>query len=435
VFLTFYLNQRPWFCTFETMKNPLFIIPILFLFSCSTNEKPVIDDKPKSKVWRGVLVLDSEGMIKLPFLFEYDVNDSNTQKITLLNAEERIEVTNVRQEGDSLFIRMDPYDSELQIAFEKKEMKGVWINRTKGDDYIIPFYARNGSKLRFLEPKFEEYDVNGKFQVQFGDSSKGFPALAELKQKGNKVTGTFRTETGDYRYLEGVQSGNRLFLSCFDGSHAFLFTSNVEIDSADNQLNLNNGYFYSGNHYQKKWTGAKNDTFDLMHPDSLTYIKDDTSSFGFQLGMSSGDVLSLEHPNFSNKVSFIQIMGTWCPNCKDETEYLKSVYEKWGADQVYVLAIAFENGNNVEQAQSRLSSYRKNMNIPYDLVYGGTSKKEKVTDIFPALNKIISFPTLIILDKQQQVVKIHTGFNGPATSRYQPFVEEMTALIDSLVTQ
>jgi hypothetical protein len=39
------------------------------------------------------------------------------------------------------------------------------------------------------------------------------------------------------------------------------------------------------------------------------------------------------------------------------------------------------------------------------------------------LNSIIAYPTMIFLDEENKVQKIHTGFNGPATSDYPLFVE------------
>ena len=35
------------------------------------------------------------------------------------------------------------------------------------------------------------------------------------------------TETGDYRYLDGVVSGSKMYLSAFDGAHAFLFNKKM----------------------------------------------------------------------------------------------------------------------------------------------------------------------------------------------------------------
>ena len=58
-----------------------------------------------------------------------------------------------------------------------------------------------------------------------------------FKQEGSKVTGTFRTTTGDYRYLEGVMDGNQMQLSTFDGAHAFLFTATVS-DSTNDRVFL-----------------------------------------------------------------------------------------------------------------------------------------------------------------------------------------------------
>jgi hypothetical protein len=49
------------------------------------------------------------------------------------------------------------------------------------------------------------------------------------------------------------------------------------------------------------------------------------------------------------------------------------------------------------------------------------------------LNKIISFPTTIIIDKKGIVRQIHTGFSGPGTGEYyNKFVEEFTRFMEKL---
>ena len=53
-----------------------------------------------------------------------------------------------------------------------------------------------------------------------------------------------------------------------------------------------------------------------------------------------------------------------------------------------------------------------------------------------ALNKIIAFPTTIFLNKQHDIVKIHTGFSGPATGNdYLAFKQKTEALINQLIKQ
>ncbi|MDZ7849132.1 MAG: hypothetical protein U5L96_21760 [Owenweeksia sp.] len=46
------------------------------------------------------------------------------------------------------------------------------------------------------------------------------------------------------------------------------------------------------------------------------------------------------------------------------------------------------------------------------------------------LNHVMSFPTTIYLNQQHEVVKIHTGFNGPGTPLYDDFVSRNTSFIE-----
>ena len=49
------------------------------------------------------------------------------------------------------------------------------------------------------------------------------------------------------------------------------------------------------------------------------------------------------------------------------------------------------------------------------------------------LNGITAFPTLLILDENNRVFKIHTGFNGPATSQYESFKKDFELSIEKLL--
>ena len=52
--------------------------------------------------------------------------------------------------------------------------------------------------------------------------------------------------------------------------------------------------------------------------------------------------------------------------------------------------------------------------------------------MFPVLDRINAFPTMIVLDKNDQIKLVHTGFDGPATSRYESFSSQFRTLITSL---
>jgi hypothetical protein len=114
------------------------------------------------------------------------------------------------------------------------------------------------------------------------------------------------TETGDFRFMEGNVTVDSLFLSAFDGSHAFLMKSRIVGDSMY-------GVFLSGKHWKGTWNARCNESFDLPHPDSLTYIVDN-KPVEFTLNDLDGNTFTFPNSTFENKVTIIQIMGTWCPN-------------------------------------------------------------------------------------------------------------------------
>ncbi len=147
----------------------------------------------------------------------------------------------------------------------------------------------------------------------------------------------------------------------------------------------------------------------------------------------------LEVPSaaFDNKVKIFTIMGTWCPNCRDELVFLTRFLQENPelADKVSVLGFSFERTKDVAKANAQLLAYKKKLGIPFDIVYGGEANKGAAEQFFPSLDKVKAFPTMIILDKQNQVVQVHTGFDGPATSRYESFKKEFTQLITTAVGQ
>ncbi|CAN0606627.1 unnamed protein product, partial [Ectocarpus sp. 12 AP-2014] len=157
----------------------------------------------------------------------------------------------------------------------------------------------------------------------------------------HKVTGTFRTTTGDYRFLDGVMDGDSLKLSAFDGAHAFLFTAKVTDSSM-------NGVFYSGNHFKEPFVATRNDDFELPDPDSLTFLNEGYDKLAFTFPDSNGDKVSLSDDRFHNKVVIVQLMGTWCPNCLDETKFLVE-YMAENKD-IEVIGLAFESAKTEDKA-------------------------------------------------------------------------------------
>jgi len=164
----------------------------------------------KQGIWRGTLLLNSETQLELPFNFEVK-NIKNKYVLTIHNAQERIVVDEVQIKNDSLIFKMPIFDTEFitQIIADTL-IKGVWINHTKKENNRVTFKAQYGNNRRFITNNIKTSNFySGKWETTFSantsDSSKAIGIFKYIKNS-NLVEGTFLTETGDYRFLEGCDS-------------------------------------------------------------------------------------------------------------------------------------------------------------------------------------------------------------------------------------
>lgn len=405
---------------------------LLFIFCFST-----VALFPQSKInagmWRGVLTLNKEQNIELPFIFE--IVAKNKDQIVIHNATERIVVDEVTIKGDSLNFKMPVFDSEFRTKLINGALEGVWINHSRKDKNILAFKAEYNKTSRFNFPADKPHSFyEGKWECDFSsgtsDSSK---AIGIFKHENGSVyvTGTFLTETGDYRYLDGMMSKGKLYLSCFDGSHAFLFTA----ESSDGN-SITKGDFYSGMHHHESWTAKRNDKFELRNPESLTYLKNPNEKINFSFPNLENKTVTLNDKKFENKPVIIQIMGSWCPNCMDETAYLSEVYKKNKAQGLEIIALAYERSPDFEKAKTTVSRVKNRFGVEYEILITGVSGAAKASETLPFLNKVMAFPTTIILDKKHLVRSIYTGFNGPATGKaYDDYKHQTEILINKLIKE
>jgi len=146
-----------------------------------------------------------------------------------MNGEERIKVSDIEigrnkeNNKDTFLIEFPIYESYLKGYYNERIIEGEWVVTTK-KNYALPFVAKYGKNYRFTQLKQKPVmDLTGNWEVQFEDENGPYAGVGEFKQDGNELRGTFRTETGDYRFLEGTVQKDKLYLSVFDGAHAFLF--------------------------------------------------------------------------------------------------------------------------------------------------------------------------------------------------------------------
>lgn len=445
-----YFEQKPGM-TSQILSIATLMLTLTLFSGCLVIEHPHSRLAPGT--WRGVLKLDPAQASRvggsgeqqrrapidfeevtageLPFLFEVVYDSPDSFHIVIVNGEEKIEVRDIRYgldrstAKDTLVMEFPLMDSRIEAVCESGVMQGHWIVQYK-EDYRIPFEARFGEGHRFTElRKPPALDLSGSWAVVFEPGQEGeYPALGEFVQNGNQLTGTFRTETGDFRFLEGTVQANKLYLSCFDGSHAYLFEGKIMPDSTLQ------GIFRSGSHYLGFWQARRDAFFRLADPDTLTKASTPGQKVSFRFPDPLGRTISTDDPEFAGKPLIIQILGTWCPNCLDESRFLRDFAQK--ETEVKVIGIAFERYRETELAAKAVRTYSERLDLPYPVLLGGYFDKKEAAKHVPFLQDIKAYPTMVFLDKEHRIARIHTGFDGPATSGYRNFTLDFNNFVQSL---
>ncbi len=381
-------------------------------------------------IWRGVL--KTEAGREIPFNFAIKTVAGKTH-LTIINGDERFKVDAISYQKDSVFIRMPLFDSEFRLRQTNGSLQGKWIRHLGDHDVAMNFSAIPNYPWRFFKKvATPKANISGRWSAVFvNKEGKKTNTVGEFKQTGVKLTGTFLTTTGDYRYLEGVVNGDRLYLSAFDGNHNYLFTANI----TDNKIT--NGKIYAGLTSVTNWTATRNANAKLPDAYSLTALKPGYKKIAFSFKDLNGRKVSLSDSRFKNKVVIVQILGSWCPNCMDETAYMINYYKKYHAKGVEVVGLAYERTKDFDKSKQSLLQLKNRFNIPYPLLITGyTPSNGDPEKSLPMLKDVLGFPTTIIIDKKGNVRKIHTGFNGPGTGKYYTeFIEEFENLTDHLLAE
>ena len=351
----------------------------------------------------------------------------------LLNGHERLRLSDVEITGSHLQINMPGYQTRLDADANGTSLDGeVYLDKLGGKDQHIPLHATLGETYRFFEvPSGNDANVSGRWAARFVDD-KGATDLTvgEFTQKGDTVTGTFLTDSGDQRFLAGEVHGDALYLSTFDGGHVFLYKAKI---NADGSLS---GDYWSGLAYHAKWTAARDSAAKLPDAYGLTAMRAGAKRFDFAFPDLTGNVVSSQDPKFRGKVLIVALAGSWCPNCHDEAAFLQPLYENYRARGLEIVSLQFEHFGDFPRAVQATQRFRQHYGIEYTTLIAGISDKDDAAKKLPMLDRVYAFPTTLFIDRKGDVRKIHTGFSGPATGEhYLEFVKEVKETLDQLLAE
>lgn len=408
------------------VKKYVFVILGVFFSSHLFSQQNIIKGN-----WIGSLYRKDGNIIRFHFSI---AEEKNRTVMFINNAGEHIRIDKLRTAGDSLFFEMPFFESYFSVKMiSPGNWKGQWLKKGSADPQIMPFDAMVESGMANPPVSLPRFDISGRWSLTFTKpDGKTRPAIGEWKATDNRLVGTVITPTGDYRYLTGIVSADSMELSTFDGSHAFLLKAKLA-----GGRELKEGFFYSGATSTEPWVAEKNPTAVL--PDiAAMYVKSGDGKLNFTFRDLANKKVSIHDPKFRNKVVVLQIMGSWCPNCMDETAFLSDYYRKNRQRGIEIIGLAYEYSTDADRSRKSIQKFKDRFKVQYTLLNTGVTVSDslRTEKTLPELTTIKSFPTTLFLNKQGRVAKIHAGFSGPGTGiHYAEWKNEFEKTIDELLTE
>ena len=309
------------------------------------------------------------------------------------NGAERIRL---RKAGEGVYV-VPVFGGSWVGTWEEQRWVGAWTDSLRPGDYRVPLS---------LSPLIDTTSVANEPELhQTWETSEG---LLLTLIKGDSVWATISTPTGDYRYLAGKTSRNKLTFNTFDGAHLFRFDAEMKGDS------LVNGTFLSGTHYRTSFSGV------LVEQPAVSWNSARQNTNGSVLdvtGISSGgDTIQWSNDRLralGKRGLVLDVVGTWCPNCMDEGRLLAELAPKY--PDVQFVSLAFERSTDAS-ILLRLDQFKNELGLGWDVLLGGKASKRIAADVLGVVDTVRSFPTTLFWETDGEPV-VHTGFNGPATGK------------------
>jgi peroxiredoxin len=376
---------------------------------------------PSGKLWRIVFNLNGTHM---PL-----IGIEKENGLYLKNGAELLFLPKTAEDQDSATFSSPYFNTHFTIStIDATKRSGRWVNAKGEKVYSIPVSFQADVPYRFKPAGANVPSFAGTHAIVFEeDGVFSDSAVLVIEQDHHMITGSVLTETGDYRWLEGVVRNDSLLMSTMDGSHVFHF-------AAGGEKPVLQGVFLSSTTWQQAFQIILHEPPVLRKPEAITRLRSG-EVFGFAFPDSSGKMIDLRDPAFEHKVVLVSLMGSWCPNCMDEAAFLQDVLAQFGDEKLAVVGLSFEAVRDSNRAWKNIKRFQDGLGVRYPVLLASLSTNKTLAgEVVNTLNEVRSYPTLIVMDRSHRVVQIHTGFNGPATGEvYATFKRSYINLIDSLI--
>jgi thiol-disulfide isomerase/thioredoxin len=375
--------------------------------------------------WEGRITYDS---LAIDFPCEWS-GRGDKLALSFLNGDVRITSTRVVQTGDSLVVEFAHLASELRGVLKGGVFSGVYGNPRRKDFRRVeagPVVARteaargapNIGGVWFLPSETPKGELAWRFVV---------------RQRGGGVTATILRVDGDAGALTGTWRGDRFVLSHFDGTRP---SQMVIVPQADSTLAIT----LSGPRGNATRLVALRPELSrargLAEPADFathTRVRDPREPFHFAFPDVTGQVVADSDGRFRGKVVLVNVTGSWCPNCHDEAPYLAALYRKYRARGFEIVALDFEEKEQLEDL-ARLNAFVAKYGIEYAYLVAG--EPAQVREKLPQAENLNTWPATFFLGRDGTVRAVRTGFAAKASGEFHDRAErEYAEIIEGLLRE
>jgi thiol-disulfide isomerase/thioredoxin len=355
---------------------------------------------------------------------------------SLVNGEERTPSTGGSIEGKTLKLRFDFYDGELTAEVDGDEMRGTFDRQWQKQTLKRELRATRQRETTLSQRTgiSDSPDISGEWVLRVGDAPKQRLWRATFKRGDGEVRGTIIPVSGDWGEIAGTFENNQLTLNRFDGINSRVLKVQL---TPEGKLE---GYVDLGLFDPKRRVvaerldaGNKELVASLPDPNKHARMSNPGEPLRFSFPDLEGKIVSSTDDRFKNKVVVVSITGSWCPNCHEEAPVMQDFYNRYNAEGLEVVALAFEYTGDATRDLEQLKIFDKRHNLSYPILLAGSTDEGEINRKLPQLVNFGAYPTTIFIGRDGLVKRIHTGFEGRATgdrftqlkAEYEELIKEM----------
>jgi thiol-disulfide isomerase/thioredoxin len=253
-----------------------------------------------------------------------------------------------------------------------------------------------------------------------------------VEQKGAEILATILRIDGDTGGLTGEYKDGQFIASHYDGARPGLV---ILTPQADGSLSVKLNAVprvVELTAYRPEVARAKG----LPEPSNYlthTTVRDPNEVFAYSFPDVNGKTISNDDAIVKGKVVVAVVTGTWCPNCHDEAQYLVQLQKKYGDQGLQVIALDFEEEDQL-QSLTRVKSFIKKYGVPYPYLIAGTPAE--MWDKVPQAVNLNTWPATFFVGRDGKVKAVHSGFAAPASGPFHTALkEEFTSIIEGLLKE